>query len=120
MPEIQEFRNARLTLDSKNLTFVVQAKIEERWETVAIPVYLDSPMVRTLPTLKRLTARIRKRYQDESILHSALDGSPATLEFESGGETISFAEARVVEWEVSGELGGEMIEEVVVAVEEEG
>jgi hypothetical protein len=115
VPEIQEFRNARLILDSKNLTFVVQARIEERWETVAIPVYLDSPMIRTLPTLKRLTARIRKRYQDETTLHSALDGSPVTLVFEPGVEAIIFWEARIIEWSVSGQLDGEMVEEVVLA-----
>ena len=120
MADIQEFRSATLSLASKHLTFVVEARIEERWEYLAIPVYRDDPMVRSLPTLKRIIARVRRRYQKDSTLHSALDGSPATLSFGCGGETIQFSQARVLQWEVSGKLGGEMMEEVELAVEEEG
>jgi hypothetical protein len=119
MAEIQEFRSATLTFDSKNLTFVVEARIEEKWETLAIPVYLDEPTIRTIPTTKRIIAKLRRRYQEDSPLHSALDGSPATLTFGSAGETISFSEARAIEWSISGKLGGEMIEEVELAVEGE-
>jgi hypothetical protein len=120
MAEIQEFRSATLSLASKNLAFVVHAKVEERWESVAIPVYRDEPTVRSLPTLKKIVATIRRRYQNDSALHSAVDGSPATLSFDSGGESISFSQARVIGWKIYGELGGEMMEEVELAVEEEG
>lgn len=119
MAEIQEFRSATLSLGSKDLSFVVQAKIEERWENIAVPVYLDEATVRTFPTLKRIIATVRRRYQSDSALHSALDGSAATLEFDSGGGTISFSQATVIRWTVYGELGGEMMEEVELAVEEE-
>jgi hypothetical protein len=120
MAEIQEFRTATLTLDSKNLTFVVEARIEEKWETIAFPVYLDEPTVRTIPTTKRITATLRRRYQDGSPLHAALDGSPASLTFSSGGGTISFSNARAMQWSIFGKLGGEMIEEVELAMEGEG
>jgi hypothetical protein len=120
MAEIQEFRNATLTLGSKNLTFVVEAKIEEKWDTLAIPVYRDEPTIRTLPTTKRIIATVRRRFQEDSPLHSALDGSSATLSFASGGQTIGFSEARAIQWTVYGKLGGEMMEEVELAVESEG
>jgi len=119
MADIHEFRTATLKLGLKNLTFVVQARIEERWETVAFPVYRDKPIVRTKPTLKRIVAFVRRRFHASSPLHAALDGSPATLEFVSDGETHEFSQAQVVEWKVFGELGGEMMEEVELACEEE-
>ena len=119
MSDINEFRNATLKLDSKNLAFIVEARIEEKWETIAVPVYLDEATMRTLPTVKRIVATLRRRYQEDSPLHAALDGSAAILEFESGGETITFSEARVIQWTVSGKLGGEMVEEVELAVEGE-
>jgi hypothetical protein len=110
---------ATLTLGTKNLTFVVEARIEESWETVSFPVYRDKSIVRSMPTLKRIRAFVRRKYHPDSPLHAALEGSAATLEFDSDGETHEFSGARVVEWEVYGELGGEMMEEVEMACEEE-
>ncbi len=114
-----EFREAKLSLGGDNLTFVVEAGIEQGWETLSYPVYRDQPVVKTVPTLKRIVAHVRRRYQPESPLHAALDGNPLTLEFVSGGETHSFTQARVLEWKVSGELNGEMMEEVALVCEEE-
>ncbi len=119
MAEIHEFRTAKLKYGGDNLTFVVDARIDERWETVSFPVYLDQPTVRSLPTLKRIVAVVRRKYQEDSPLHTALDGNPLTLEFASGEETHQFSEARVIEWKVYGELGGEMMEEVELACEGE-
>jgi len=120
MAEILEFRAAKLIFGQDNLTLVVQARIEESWETLEFPVYLDQPTVRTLPGLKRITAVVRRRFQTDSPLHAALDGGALTLKFESGGEEHEFSQARVIEWKVFGELGGEMMEEVKLACEEEG
>jgi hypothetical protein len=119
MADLQEFRTAKLTFDSGNLAFIVEAKIIEKWETLTVPVYRDEPALRTFPTVKRIVAKLRRRYQSESPLHAALNGSSVTLEFESGGETIEFSSARVIQWEVSGKLGGEMMEEVELALENE-
>lgn len=117
--DIHEFRTASITLGSDDLAFIVEAKIIEKWETVSFPVYEDKTLVRDLPTLKRISAVVRRKYQDDSPLHTAIDGGPMTLVFESGNETHMFTNARVVEWKVYGELGGEMMEEVEIACEEE-
>jgi len=119
MAEICEFRTAKLKLGADNLTFVVEASIREGWDTVTFPVFKDQPFVRTIQTVKNITASIRRKYQPSSPLHAALDGSPLTLEFVSGGETHSFALGKVTEWKVYGELGGEMMEEVTLSCEEE-
>lgn len=119
MADIHEFRTATLTLGAKNLTFVVEARIEESWETISFPVYRDKSIVRSMPTLKRIRALVRRKYHPDSPLHAALDGEPATLEFGSDGGTHEFLQTRVVEWKVYGELGGEMKEEVEMACEEE-
>lgn len=119
MSDIHEFREATLMLGTDNLTFVVEARIEERWEYLSVPVYQDQPQVSTLPTLKRIVAVVRRKFHEDSPLHAALDGSPATLEFMSGSETHEFSSARVIEWTVYGKLGGEMMEEVELACEEE-
>jgi hypothetical protein len=117
--DIHEFRMAKLTLGSDDLSYAVQAKVVERWETLAIPVYEDKSTVRDLPTLKKIMAVVRRKYQDDSPLHASIDGNPMTLVFESGNETHTFTNARVVEWKVYGELGGEMMEEVEIACEDE-
>jgi hypothetical protein len=119
MADIQEFRTASLVLDSKNLVFVVEAKIIEKWDSISIPMYRDSPVKRSLPTFRQITAIIRRRYQKNSSLHSAMNGSSATLEFDSSGDSIQFSNARVIQWEVCGELGGEMMEEIVLSIENE-
>jgi hypothetical protein len=76
-------------------------------------------VVSTLPTLKRIVAHVKRRYHEDSPLHAAIDGGGLTLEFVSGGETVEFSQARVVEWKVYGELGGEMMEEVEIVCEGE-
>jgi hypothetical protein len=119
MADIYEFRTATLTFDSKKIAFVVEAKIEERWESLSVPLYRDESTVRTYPTLKRIIATVRRKYQSSSALHTAFDGSPVTFSFESGGDTISFSNVRVMNWKVYGESGGEMMEEVELSVEKE-
>jgi len=119
MSDICEFRTAKLTYGTDNVTFVVEASIDQKWDTLSFPVYLDRDMLRSLPTVKRILAKVRRRYQAESPLHAALDDGPLTLEFESGGEVHQFTEARVIEWKVYGKLGGEMMEEVSLVCEEE-
>lgn len=119
MGDICEFRTAKLVYGTDNITFVVEASIEQGWDTLSFPVYLDRETVMTLPTVKRILAKVRRRYQAESPLHAALDGSPLTLEFQSGGETHQFTQARVVEWKVYGKLDGEMTEEVALVCEGE-
>lgn len=119
MADIHEFRTATLTYGSDNLTFVVEALVEERWETLDVPLYLDQPTIRLLPTLNKIVARIRRRYHPGSPLHAGIEGSPATLVFTSNGEVHQFTQARVIEWKVFGKLGGEMMEEVELACEGE-
>ncbi len=119
MPEIQEFRDAKLTYGTDNVTFAIKASIKEKWETLSYPKYLDQDEVTAAPLLKKITAKVRRRFQPSSPLHAALDGSPLTLAFESGGETHTFTVARVVEWKITGILGGEMIEEVSLVCESE-
>ena len=117
--DIHEFRTAKLTLGSDDLAYVVEAKVAETWETISFPVYEDKTILRELPTLKRISAVVRSKYQDGSPLHALIEGNPLTLVFESGNETHTFTNARVVEWKVYGELGGEMMEEVEIVCEEE-
>ena len=119
MSDICEFRSAKLTYGDDNITFVVEASIDQGWDTLSFPVYRDREMVRSVPTLKRIVAHVRRRYQPESPLHSALDGNPLTLEFEAGGEAHQFSMARVIEWKVYGKLDGEMLEDVALVCEEE-
>ena len=119
MSDIHTFQQAKLTLESDNLTYVVEAKIAERWETVSFPVYLDRETVRTLPTLKRLSATIRRKFQESSPLHQAVIWTSGTLEFTSGGEVIQFENASVVSWTIWGELDGELMEEVEMVFEGE-
>jgi len=118
MVEIAEFRTARVKLGSDYLPFVVEACIDQAWENLSFPVYLDSEAVRTVPTLKKIVAHLKRSYTPSSPLHAALDGVPLTLEFVAGGETHEFSEARVVEWKITGELGGDMVEHVAIACEE--
>ena len=118
MAEIYEFRTAKLTYDGDNVPFTVEASIEETWDKVTYPVYLDQPVVSAIPTTKRTVARIRRRYQPGSELHAALDGNGLTLAFESGGDTFTFSTAKVLEWKITGKLGGEMMEEVILYCED--
>jgi hypothetical protein len=117
--DVHEFRTATMTFGSDDLAYVVEARIVEKWESVSFPVYADKAVVRDLPTLKRISAIVRRKYQDNSPLHAAIDGNPVTLEFESGSETHTFSNARVIEWKIYGELGGEMMEEVEIVCEGE-
>ena len=117
--DIHEFRTAEMTLGSDDLAFVVEAKVEEKWETVSFPLYEDKSTIRSHPTLKVITIVVRRKYQDSSPLHAAIEGNPLTLVFESGNETHTFTNARVIEWVVYGKLGGEMMEEVQIACEGE-
>lgn len=117
--DIHEFRTAKLTLGSDDLAYVVEAKVTETWETISFPVYEDKTILRELPTLKRISAVVRRKYHDGSTLHTSMTGSPFTLVFESGNETHTFSNASVVEWKVYGEVGGEMMEEVEIVCEEE-
>ncbi|MFH1676413.1 MAG: hypothetical protein ABIC40_05240 [bacterium] len=119
MAEIHEFREARLKFGTDSVSFAVEARIEEKWETLSFPVSLEGETVRNLPTLKHITAFVRRKYHEDSPLHAALDGSAVTLEFYSGGETVEFGEVRVLEWKVFGEAGGELIEEVSLSCESE-
>ena len=117
MPDIHEFREARLTLGSNRLTFVVEAYIEERWEHFSVPVYRDKATVETYRTLKRMVAKVRRKFHENSPLHAAIDGGGLTLKFISGGETYEFEGAKVIEWKVWGKYGGEMMEEVEIVCE---
>ena len=117
MPGVVEFRQAKLTLGDDDLPYVVEAKIQENWESISFPVYLDRSDVRTLPTVKNIVAHIKRRYEEEGPLHSALDGSPVVLSFDSGTETHEYSQARVLEWKVYGKLGGDLMEEVAIACE---
>ncbi|HEX9744940.1 MAG TPA: hypothetical protein VGB30_05885 [bacterium] len=119
MSDIHEFREASIKLDADNLTFVAQARIVERWESVEFPVYLDRETVRTLPTVKIISADIRRKFQENSPLHTLLNGASGSMEFSSGSQTIQFSDARVVSWTVYGELDGEMMEEVEIRIEGE-
>ncbi len=118
MVDFSEFRTAKMTFGDDNITFVVEASIDESWESLTFPIYLDQPMARTLPTVKRIIAHVKRRYQPESPLHSALDGNPMTLVFEQNGETHQYNQAQVLEWRISGKLGEEMIEHVALSCEE--
>jgi hypothetical protein len=120
MTGIREFRNAALSLGSNKLSFVVEAKVEEKWEGLEIPVYRDEATLRTLPTVKRIIATIRREYQASSALHTSLNnGTPFTLKFESGGDTINFNQSRVMGWKVYGETDGDLMEEVEITAEKE-
>ena len=118
MAETYEFRTAKLTLDGDNVPFTVEASFEEKWDVLTYPVYLDQPLVATVPTLKRAIAVIRRMYQPDSPLHAALNESGITLEFETAGDTFTYTTARVLEWKISGKVGGEMTEEVTLSCEE--
>jgi len=118
MAETYEFRTAKLTYDGDNVHFTVEASIEVTWDVLSYPVYLDQPSIATVPRLKKTTAIIRRRYQPQSTLHSALDGNGLTLQFIAAGDTYSFTTAKVLEWKISGKLGGEMMEEVTLSCEE--
>jgi hypothetical protein len=119
MSETSEFREAKISLGGDWLPYVVEASVVEKWEAISIPVYRDSEAVRTLPTTKRVTAHIRCRYNSDSPLHGSLDGNPLAMEFNAGGDSYNFSNVKVLEWRVSGSLGGEMVEEVALACEEE-
>ena len=108
-----------MNFGTDSVSFAVEARIEERWEAISFPVSLEGETVRNLPTLKHIKAFIRRKFQEDSPLHAALDGSAVTLEFNSGGETMRFGEVRVIEWRVFGESGGELIEEVSLSCESE-
>lgn len=119
MKQPVEFRDAIIKLDGRNICFAVKAKIEERREYIEIPVYRNSPVKRSLPTFRSVVIRIKRRYVEGSFLHSMIDGNPAELEFVTNGEAIVFSNARIVEWELTGELGGEMMEEITITAESE-
>ena len=119
MVDLIEFRSAKLTIDGDNLTFAVKASIEEKWDTIEYPKYLDSAAVATVPTLKKIFIHVRRRYMPSSTLHSQLDGTAVTLAFIAGGDTYNFSRCKVQEWKVYGELSGEMMEEVLLHCEEE-
>ena len=68
MVDLIEFRSAKLTIDGDNLTFAVKASIEEKWDTIEYPKYLDSAAVATVPTLKKIFIHVRRRYMPSSTL----------------------------------------------------
>jgi len=118
MADIAEFRTAKIKLGDDYLPFVVEASLAQEWERLTFPVYLDQPARRSVPTLKTIMVQVRKKYESYSPLHAAIDGSPLTLEFVAGGETYEFSGARVIEWKITGQTGGEMLEHVTIECEE--
>lgn len=114
MGDFNKFSQARITLNGQNITFVADVWISEKIDTIEFPKFLDSDRLEIRPNLRKVSAYIRRKFHSGSPLRALLDGSTGIIAFIVSGESLSFQNAILKSWKLSGEIGGEIIEEAEI------